>query len=189
MHSAPRSKKPGGGFDPESLQKEIGEIEAQTAQPDFWQDKEKAGAALTRLKSLKRRFDPWVKLRADIDDLTEIWRLAVEEKDESLEAELRGNWESLDRQYGQLKVLELLSGENDASSAFLTIHSGAGGTEACDWVSMLYRLYTRWADRHGYSVDILDLLEGEGGIKSVTLQVNGPYGYGYLKAETGIHRL
>jgi len=189
MHSAPRSKKPGGGFDPESLKKEIGEIEAQTAQPDFWQDKEKAGAALTRLKALKRRYDPWVKLRADIDDLVEIWRLAVEEKDESLEAELRGNWESLDRQYGQLKVLELLGGENDSSSAFLTIHSGAGGTEACDWVSMLYRLYTRWAERHGYSIDILDILEAEGGIKSVTMQVNGPYAYGYLKAETGIHRL
>jgi peptide chain release factor 2 len=189
MHSAPRSKKPGGGFDPESLKKEIGDMERRTAQPDFWQDKEKAGEVLTRLKALKRRYDPWVKLRADFEDLMGIWRLAVEEKDESLETDLRGNWEALDRQYGQLKVLELLGGENDASSAFLTIHSGAGGTEACDWVSMLYRLYTRWSERHGYAVDILDILEAEGGIKSVTMQVNGPYAYGYLKAETGIHRL
>ncbi len=91
--------------------------------------------------------------------------------------------------YGELKVLELLGGDNDSSSAFLTIHSGAGGTEACDWVSMLYRMYTRWSERHGYTVEILDILEAEGGIKSVTVQVNGAYAYGYLKAETGIHRL
>ena len=113
----------------------------------------------------------------------------MEEKDESLEAELRASWEGLEKTYGDLKVIELLGGENDASSAFLTIHSGAGGTEAEDWVSMLYRMYNRWADRHGYTVDILDLQDGEGGIKSVTLQVNGQYAYGYLKAETGIHRL
>jgi peptide chain release factor 2 len=86
-------------------------------------------------------------------------------------------------------VLELLSGENDPASAFLTIHSGAGGTEACDWVQMLLRMYTRWAERHGYRVDIIDLQEAEGGIKSATVQVNGDYAYGYLKAESGVHRL
>ena len=185
----PRSKKPGGGFDPDSLAKEIGEIESRTAQSDFWQDKDKAGETLTRLKALTRRYDPWVKLRSDFEDAVGIWRLAVEEKEESLEADLRGNWETLDKRYGELKVLELLGGENDSSSAFVTIHSGAGGTEACDWVSMLYRMYTRWAERHGYSFDILDILEAEGGIKSVTMQVNGPFAYGYLKAESGIHRL
>jgi peptide chain release factor 2 len=183
------SKKHGGGFDPESLKKKIGEIERQTSQPDFWQDKERAGEALSRLKALKRRYDPWVKLHSDFGDLMGIWRLAVEENDESLETDLRGTWESLEKRYGELKVLELLGDENDDSSAFVTIHSGAGGTEACDWVSMLYRLYTRWAERHGYTVDILDILEAEGGIKSVTMQVNGPYAYGYLKSETGIHRL
>ncbi|MGA2974866.1 MAG: peptide chain release factor 2 [Spirochaetia bacterium] len=177
------------GLDPALLKREIEEIEKKTALQDFWQDKEKAGDALSRLKSLKRRHDPWAKLRSDFDDLMGIWRLALDEKDESLESDLRATWEGLEKQYGELKVLELLSGDNDASSAFLTIHSGAGGTEACDWVSMLYRMYTRWADRHQYSVDILDILEAEGGIKSVTVQVNGPYAYGYLKAETGIHRL
>ncbi len=144
---------------------------------------------MSRLKALKRRYEPWAKLRSDYHDLQGIWRLALDEKDESLEPDLRASWEGLEKKYGELKVLELLGGDNDSSSAFLTIHSGAGGTEACDWVSMLYRLYNRWADRHGYSVDILDILEAEGGIKSVTLQVNGPYAYGYLKAETGIHRL
>ncbi len=171
------------------MKKEIAKIEKQTADADFWQDKEKAGVALSRLKSLKRRFEPWEKLRADFGDLTDMWHLASEEKDESLEAELRGAWEALEKRYGELKTLELLSEENDSSSAFVTIHSGAGGTEACDWVSMLLRLYTRWAERHGYTVDILDILEAEGGIKSVTTQVNGPNAYGYLKAESGVHRL
>jgi peptide chain release factor 2 len=181
--------KPGGDFDPVTLKKEIDEIEKKTGHPDFWQDKEKAGEVLSRLKSLKRRYDPWEKLRSEFEDLKGIWRLAVEEKDESLESDLSGTWERLSRQYGELKVLELLGGDNDSSSAFITIHSGAGGTEACDWVSMLYRMYTRWADRHEYTVDILDLLEAEGGIKSVTMQVNGSFAYGYLQAETGIHRL
>jgi peptide chain release factor 2 len=116
-------------------------------------------------------------------------RLAAEENDESLEPELRSGWAELEKRYGELKVLELLSDENDASSAFVTIHSGAGGMEACDWVGMLLRMYTRWAEKRGYTVDILDILEAEGGIKSVTVQVNGAYAYGYLKAETGIHRL
>ena len=187
--SARGSRKPGGVFDPAALKQKIDEIEKKTAEPDFWQDKEKAGESLARLKTLKRRYEPWAKLRSDFDDVMEMWRLALEEKDESLEAELISSWEGLEKKYGDLKIVELLGGENDASSAFLTIHSGAGGTEAEDWVSMLYRMYNRWADRHGYTVDILDILEGEGGIKSVTLQVNGPYAYGYLKAETGIHRL
>jgi peptide chain release factor 2 len=171
------------------LKNRIDEIEKQTGQPDFWQDKEKAGEAMARLKALKRRYEPWSKLRSDYDDLMGIWRLALEEKDESLEPDLRSSWEGLEKKYGELKLLELLGEETDASSAFVTIHSGAGGTEAEDWVSMLYRMYTRWADRHGYTVDILDLLEGEGGIKSVTVQINGSFAYGYLKAETGIHRL
>ena len=184
-----RSKRPGGVFDPDALKREITQIEKQTAEPGFWQDKERAGEALSRLKTLKRRYEPWEKLRADFDDLNGIWRLASEENDESLEGELRSTWEGLEKRYGELKSLQLLSEENDASSAFLTIHSGAGGTEACDWVSMLLRMYTRWAERRGYTVDILDILEAEGGIKSVTTQVNGPNAHGYLKAETGIHRL
>ena len=138
---------------------------------------------LGRLKALKRRYDPWVKIRSDYDGLKEIFQLAVEEKDESLEPDVRSTLEGLEKRYGEQKVLEQLGGENDASSAFVTIHSGAGGTEACDWVSMLYRMYTRWSDRHSYTIDILDILEAEGGIKSVTMQVNGAYAYGYLKAE------
>jgi peptide chain release factor 2 len=184
-----KSKIHGGVFDPDTLKTEVARLEQKTSLPDFWQDKENAGNALARLKSLKRRYEPWEKLRADFQDLEQLYGLAVEEKDESLEPELRDNYESLERRYSDLKVLELLSDENDPSSAFLSIHSGAGGTESNDWVSMLLRMYTRWSERRGYSVDIIDILEAEGGIKSVTLQVNGAYAYGYLKAETGIHRL
>jgi peptide chain release factor 2 len=184
-----KSKRPGGVFDPDTMRSQIAEIEKRTALPDFWQDKDGAGVALSRLKTLKRRFEPWEKLRAEFMELEEISRMALEEKDESLEEDLARTYQKLEGRYQEHKVLELLGDENDASSAFLTIHSGAGGTEANDWVSMLLRMYTRWAERHGYAVDIIDILEAEGGIKSVTIQVNGAYAYGYLKAETGIHRL
>ncbi|MGA2612853.1 MAG: peptide chain release factor 2 [Spirochaetia bacterium] len=177
------------GLDPETLTKEIAEIEKQTAQPDFWLDKEQAGRVLSRLKELKGRYEPWEKLRSEYENLAEIWRMAVEEKDESLEEDLRRTWETLSKKYSELKVIELLGDETDASSAFLTVHSGAGGTESNDWAAMLLRMYTRWAERRGYTVDIIDILEAEGGIKSVTAQVNGAYAYGYLKSETGIHRL
>ena len=103
--------------------------------------------------------------------------------------EISSGLEKLRSRYEQLKLLQVLGEENDSLSAFLTIHSGAGGTEACDWVSMLLRMYTRWAESHGYSTAILDMLEAEGGIKSVTVEITGDYAFGFLKSETGIHRL
>jgi peptide chain release factor 2 len=169
--------------------KEIAEIEKRTALPDFWQNKAEAGVALSRLKGLKRRYEPWEKLRAEWKELSEIYAMAVAEKDESLEPDLQESYSKLSQKYADLHVIELLGEETDETSAFLTVHSGAGGTEACDWVSMLLRMYTRWAERHDYTVDILDILEAEGGVKSVTIQVNGAYAHGYLKSETGIHRL
>jgi len=183
------STRPGGVFDPETLKRQIADIEHETARPDFWADKERAGETLGRLKALKRRYEPWRELRAQFDDLAGIHRLAAEERDESLGEELADTCGRLEGRYDELKVLELLSGENDSASAFLTIHSGAGGTEACDWVQMLLRMFTRWSERHGYTVDIIDLLEAEGGVKSVTVQVNGDYAYGYLRSESGVHRL
>ncbi len=148
-----------------------------------------AEGTLAVLKKLKKRYEPWEALRARMAEQEELYDLAVEEKDQSLEPELRHGLEDLEQGYARLRLLQLLGEENDSASAFLTIHSGAGGTEACDWTSMLLRMYTRWAERHGCKVEIIDLLEAEGGIKSVTVEVTGEYAYGLLKAESGIHRL
>ncbi len=144
---------------------------------------------LTELNRLKKRFEPWKKLEKELKELKDLYYLAQEEDDESLEEELKHNIREHNKRFNSLRNLELLSGENDEKDAFLTIHSGAGGTEACDWVSMLYRMYTRWAENNDYSYEILDFLEAEGGIKSVTMQISGSYAYGYLKGESGIHRL
>ncbi|MBN1836202.1 MAG: peptide chain release factor 2 [Spirochaetales bacterium] len=176
-------------LDPEPLGRQIEKLEAKTAEPGFWQDREKAEATLTLLKRLTRQLEPWQELRRKFTDLRELFELAGEEGDQSLEPEIRKGLNDLQETYGALRVRQLMSEENDLLPAFLTIHSGAGGTEACDWVSMLLRMYTRWAELHGFSVEIIDLLEVEGGIKSVTLEITGEYAFGLLKGESGIHRL
>ena len=167
----------------------MAELEGQTSVQDFWKNREKAETTLALLKKLKKRLEPWGALRAEAADLEELYQLAAAEQDQSLEGELRQGLARLEETYARLKLLQLLSDESDSASAFLTIHSGAGGTEACDWASMLLRMYSRWAERRGYKVEIIDLLEAEGGIKSVTAEVTGEYAYGLLKAESGIHRL
>lgn len=138
---------------------------------------------------MRKRIEPWEDLKAKAEEISELFRLADEEGEESLEKEIVTTLEELEKSYSNLRLLEILGDELDENSAFLTIHSGAGGTEACDWVVMLLRMYNRWAERRGFTVETLDLLEVEGGLKSVTLQINGDYAYGYLKGETGIHRL
>jgi peptide chain release factor 2 len=169
--------------------KKIQSLEQQSGTADFWQNREHAENTMSSLKTLRDTFDPWEGLRAHFREVKELYNLAVEEADESLAEEITASLGNLRATYEQLKVLQLLGEENDPLSAFLTIHSGAGGTEACDWVSMLLRMYTRWAENHGYATAILDMLEAEGGIKSVTVEITGEYAYGFLKSETGIHRL
>ena len=164
-------------------------LEQRSGAADFWQNREHAENTMSTLKRLRDTFDPWKELKARFRDVKELFDLAVEEGDESIGEEIAAGLGSLRATYEQLKLLQLLGEENDPLPAFLTIHSGAGGTEACDWVSMLLRMYTRWAENHGYSTAILDMLEAEGGIKSVTLEITGEYAYGFLKSETGIHRL
>ena len=144
---------------------------------------------MSKAKRLRDRIEPWQELVQEMEDLWQLYELGIEEGEESVEEELRKGLERLRARYDRLHVLELLSDEFDNNSAFLTIHSGAGGTEACDWVSMLLRMYSRWIERHEFKSSTLDLQEAEGGIKSVTLQVDGTYAHGYLKAESGIHRL
>lgn len=142
---------------------------------------------MSEIKFLKNRVEPWEKLVVDLEDLEALYELAAE--DGSLESELVDSIESLSQRFDKLNILNLLSDEVDRNGAFLTIHAGAGGTEACDWAAMLLRMYTRWTERRNFKVETVDILEAEGGIKSVTIQVSGDYAYGYLKGEAGVHRL
>jgi len=144
---------------------------------------------MSDLKILRGRLDTWEQLKKDANDLDEIYALAHEEGDTSMEEDIRSAYLDAKSRFDSARTLELLSGEADSLGAFLTIHAGSGGTEACDWASMLFRMYTRWAERHSYKYEIVDILEAEGGIKSVTVQINTPYSYGRLKGESGVHRL
>ncbi len=164
-------------------------MEGKSAHPDFWNDREHAERTLAELNRMKKRFEPWKELWNDLGELKALYELALEEEDETLQNEIKEGIEEQQKRLDSLKFFEMLSDEYDDSDAFLTIHSGAGGTEACDWVSMLLRMYTRWAENREYKVEFLDMMEAEGGIKSVTLQISGRYAFGYLRSETGIHRL
>ena len=144
---------------------------------------------MTEIKQLRSRVEPWRELLTVADDMDTLYELGMEEGDDSVEAELKALYDKALADYERLSILNLLSGEVDRNGAFLTIHAGAGGTEACDWAQMLCRMYMRWAEKKGYKIETVDMLEAEGGIKSVTLQVTGDYAYGYLKSEAGIHRL
>ncbi len=141
------------------------------------------------MTKLRKRIEPWEELKQSLDDVEELYNLAVDEDDQTLEEEILDSLADIEKGFGKLNLLELLGDDFDENNAFLTIHSGAGGTEACDWVSMLLRMYTRWGEKQDMRIEILDILEAEGGIKSVTLQINGGFANGYLKSETGIHRL
>ncbi len=179
----------GGVFDAAAVEKRIAVKEELTAAADFWSDPSKAEKVLSEIKFLKNKINPWRDLVKAAEDLEALYELAEESSDTQLEDEIRELYESAKADYEKYSILNLLSDEVDKNSAFLSIHSGAGGTEACDWAQMLCRMYVRWAERRGYKVETLDRLEAEGGIKSVTLQISGDYVYGYLKSEAGVHRL
>ena len=144
---------------------------------------------MQQINRKRARLDPWKDIKQRFEETKELWEMAKEEADDSMEEEITSTIRTLREEVDRLQVLEMFNGKYDANDVFLTIHSGAGGTEACDWVSMLYRMYTRWCENKGYKVELIDLLEAEGGIKSVTIEVSGEYAYGYLQGETGIHRL
>lgn len=141
------------------------------------------------LKALKARVEPWAALQAQIDDLEALFDLASESNDDSFVPEIEAGITAARERFEKLNIVNLLSDEVDRNGAFLTIHAGAGGTEACDWAQMLSRMYVRWAERRGFKIDTVDMLEADGGIKSVTHQITGEYAFGYLKSEAGIHRL
>jgi peptide chain release factor 2 len=169
---------------------EIAELEAESAQDGFWSDLQRSQKVQQRLKQLRAKRTRFEKLTRQWDDLYAICEMALEENDESLLPELERDYAAFEQSLAETRLETLLSGEYDANNAILTFHAGAGGTEAQDWASMLYRMYTRWAERHGYSYKILDYLDGEeAGLKSATILIEGENAYGYLKCENGVHRL
>jgi peptide chain release factor 2 len=185
---------PGGVFEsPDSgrpsIAQRIAEIEKKASENDFWNDTASAEKLMAELKALKGRYEPWKSLRAEIDDLETLCLLAMEAKDEAEAPGIEIALKDLGERYEKQNIYELMGGEVDKNGCFLTIHSGAGGTEACDWSQMLYRMYLRWAERRGFSVEEVDRLEAEGGIKSATAKIEGDFAYGYLKGESGVHRL
>ena len=158
--------------------------------PDFWDNPEKSQESMKNLKSMKDDIAIYAKLKDEFDEIETLIEMAAEENDESLIPEIQDLLDDFRKTYDDIRIKTLLSGEYDKDNAIVTLHAGAGGTESCDWAGMLYRMYTRWADKHGFAVDVLDYLDGdEAGIKSVTFQVNGENAYGYLKSEKGVHRL
>ncbi len=159
-------------------------------EPGFWDNPGNSQKAMTELKHLKDAVEKYAKLESDYEDVMTLIEMGYEENDESLIPEIEEMLNTFIEEYDALRISTLLDGEYDGNNAILTLHAGAGGTEACDWTSMLYRMYTRWAEKHGFSIEVLDYLDGdEAGIKAVSVQINGENAYGYLKAEKGIHRL
>ena len=179
----------GGVFDSGAIDKSIAEKMKQTEAPGFWDDHEAAEKVMAQVRKLKNRVEPWRELLKDMDDLDAMYELAAESGGQDEEDEVRSMYEAAKEKFEKLNILNLLSGEVDQNDAFLTVHAGAGGTEACNWAFMLSRMYLRWAERHGYKTEVMDELEAEGGIKSITIQISGDFVYGYLKGEGGIHRL
>ena len=158
--------------------------------PGFWDDPERSNQKMKELKNLKDTVGECDKLSTQYDDILALIDMGYEENDESLIPEIRGELDEFIREFDELRIGTLLSGEYDKNNAILKLNAGAGGTESCDWCGMLYRMYTRWAERKGFTIEVLDYLDGdEAGIKSVTFQVNGLNAYGYLKSEKGVHRL
>ena len=158
--------------------------------PGFWDVPEISNKKMKELKDLKDTVESIQSLEGQYEDIETLIEMGYEEEDEGLAADIRAELDDFISTFEDIRVSTLLSGEYDAHNAILKLNAGAGGTESCDWCSMLYRMYTRWAERKGFSVEVLDYLDGdEAGIKSVTFQVNGTNAYGYLKSEKGVHRL
>ena len=174
----------------DSLKAEVEVLEKESAAPDFWDDMENSQKVMQKIGSLKAKVTGYESLRSDYEDALVMIELADEEGDLSLLDDCTASVKDIETRVEDMTLSTLLSGEFDGKNALLTFHAGAGGTEAQDWAEMLFRMYNRWGERHGYKVSTLDYLDGdEAGIKSVTFQVNGTNAYGYLKSEKGVHRL
>jgi peptide chain release factor 2 len=177
-------------FDLARKEKEIVKLEKESATAGFWDESKKAQATMQQLASLREEVGVWRELANRVTDLQSLLELAVADDDETMLDEITAEAEKVEAELGRLEFRLLLSSKHDRNDAILAIHAGAGGTEAQDWTEMLLRMYLRWAESRGFQTEILDSLAGEeAGVKTVTVEVAGPYAYGYLKAERGVHRL
>lgn len=174
----------------DSLKQDIEKLEEESSSPDFWDDMEKSQKTMQKIGALKSKVASYEELQTEFDDALVMIELADEEGDTELLADCTDSVTAIEKKIDSLTISTLLSGEFDNNNALLTFHAGAGGTEAQDWAEMLFRMYNRWGERHGFKVSTLDYLDGDvAGIKSATILVEGENAYGYLKGEQGIHRL
>ena len=180
----------GGALHLDEARNEVEKLEEESAQDGFWNDTENSQRVQKRIKTLKHKLERYAKLSGAWEDMLTMCEMAVEEDDDSMLPDLESEFHSFEETLESMRLETLLTGEYDANNAILTFHAGAGGTEAQDWTEMLYRMYTRWAERHGFTYQLLDYEDGdEAGIKSASILIEGDNAYGYLKSENGVHRL
>ena len=186
----PRLEKLAAALDLEGARREVEELEEKAGDANFWNDLQASQKVLQRTKQLKNKLENHARLTSQWEDLATLVEMAAEEEDASLLPEVEEGYGKLESALEEANLATLLTGEYDANNAILTLHAGAGGTEAQDWCQMLYRMYTRWAERHSFTVKTLDYEEGdEAGIKSAAISIEGVNAYGFLKSENGVHRL
>ena len=174
----------------EQAKREVEELEIKSSQPGFWDNPEESQKIVSRMGSLKGKVEAYGRMCTLCDDLLTICEMAIEEDDESMLEELENGFKELEETVAEQKLGTLLTGEYDSHNALVSFHAGAGGTEAQDWCAMLYRMYTRWAERHGFTYKIMDYQDGDtAGIKSADILIEGENAYGFLKGENGVHRL
>lgn len=177
-------------FDIAGLENQLKELEKQTMQENFWNDNNNSSKVLLQIKTTKNKTTEYKKLENEITNLQELTELVEIEPDEEIEKDILKNTNKLQKAVEKFEVSTFLSEKYDSNNAIVTIHPGAGGTESQDWAEMLYRMYTRWANKNNYEIKELDYLEGEeAGLKSVTFEILGENAYGYMKSEMGVHRL
>jgi peptide chain release factor 2 len=184
------SRSCGGIFDIDAKRLRLTELEARMSEPGFWSDQNKAQEVVQQVKGLKGWIEPYDSLSGRVDGALELEEMLASDPDEVMEGEVASEVESIDGKVEEFRLRSLLSGPDDFRDAQVEIAAGAGGTEAQDWAEMLLRMYTRWAERKGFSIEVLDMSEGEeAGIKGGVVEIKGPYAFGFLKAESGVHRL
>lgn len=177
-------------LDFDATSRKLHDVEARMAEPDFWTNNEKAQEVIAQVKRLKREVEPAGAIERQTADLLDLARMAQDERDGSALSEIEEETRRIEAQLETIELSTILSGPNDATNAFLSVHAGAGGTESCDWASMLARMYGRFCERQGFDATLVDIVDGEeAGIRNATYLIKGPYAFGYLQSEAGVHRL